>query len=244
MFRILNWLKRKVDLIRFRRKYPKVMIVKPLTTGTYYSQEGQDLYLSALLFDSIRSGFGSYVIDVGCNHPEKFSNSFFFEKILRCKTIAIDPIEEYRILWKELRPEANFIATALGNVACTVTLNIPEGNAVYNDMFSTIGEINAKAGDIEYSQRDVPCVTLASILDENQVKEVLLVSIDVEGLEMSVLEGINFERVFIKCFVIENNSKNLLGSDDIRVFLQSKGYVFVSRIGYYDDVFLHRSSVE
>jgi len=243
MARLLNWLKRQMDLIKFHVKYPDVLIIKPLSIGTYYSQEGQDLYLSALLFDSARDSPGGYVVDVGCNHPERFSNSFFFEKFFDCKTIAIDPIEEYGALWKSIRPNATFIATALGNESCTVTLNIPEGNAVYDDMFSTVGAVNAKAGAIEYSQRNVPCVALSSLLDEHQVDEVLLVSIDVEGFELSVLEGIDYEHVLIKCFVIENNTHELLGSDDIRCFLKSKGYIYISRIGYYDDVFLHHSLV-
>lgn len=123
--KFINWLMRQIDFLKFRVKYPKVSIIKPKSIGTYYSQEGQDLYLSSLLFDDLESDAGKYIVDIGCNHPERFSNSYFFEKFFNFRTIAIDPIEEYSNLWTALRPDAIFIATALGKTSGTVTLNIP-----------------------------------------------------------------------------------------------------------------------
>lgn len=243
IIRLFNWLIRQIDFIKFRIKYPKVPIIRPLSVGTYYSQEGQDLYITSLLFNTLNDSLDCYVVDIGCNHPERFSNSYFFEKFFNCKTIAIDPIEEYGELWQNLRPNAVFIATALGKTASTVTLNIPELGAVYDDMFSSITK-NPKVGSTGCTQRKVPCVTLASVLNSHKIEKVTLISIDVEGAELNVLEGIDFDRVLIKCFIIENNTINLFGSEEIRLFLKLKGYIFFSRIGFYDDVFLHKSVVE
>ncbi|AMK75086.1 MULTISPECIES: FkbM family methyltransferase [Methylomonas] len=242
--RLINWLIRQIDFIKFRIKNPLVPIVNPLTLGTYYSQEGQDLYLSTLLFNEFEHSAGGYVVDVGCNHPEKYSNSKFFEKYFNCKTIAIDPIEEYRALWKELRPDAIFVATALGKSTSTVSLSIPESGSVYDDMFSSITGNNPKIGGASCVQRDVPCVTLASVIETHRLDEITLLSIDVEGVELDVVEGIDFEKALIKCLIIENNTENLFGSEKIREFLRLKGYVFFSRIGFYDDVFLHKSLLQ
>jgi FkbM family methyltransferase len=239
--RLINWIMRKIDLMKFRVKYPDVPIVKPQSMGTFYSQDGQDVYLSSLLFNWIKDDEGGYVIDVGCNHPVRFSNSFFFDKYFNCKTIAIDPIEEYGNLWRSLRPNAIFIASALGKVAGVVTLNIPDPTSIYDDMFSSINLKNPKVGETGCTQREVPCATLASVLENYNVTNILFVSIDVEGFELDVLEGIDFEHVSIKCFVIENNTDNLLGAEEIRIFLKSKGYVYISRIGFLDDIFLHNS---
>lgn len=242
--RLINWLLRQVEFLKFRSRHPNVPILKPLTIGKYYSQDGQDLYLSALLFNEFKKLDGGYVVDIGCNHPERFSNSYFFEKFFNCKIVAIDPIEEYGDKWRKLRPNANFIATALGKSSGIVTLNIPVQSAVYDDMFSSIAGKNPKVGNVQCTQREVPCVTLQSILDSHKITNVTVISIDVEGAELDVLEGINFERVSIQCFIIENNTKNLFGTDDIRIFLKSKGYVFYSRIGFLDDVFLQNSLIE
>jgi len=242
--KIINWLLCQIDWIKFRFYHPSVPVIKPLTVGTYYSQDGQDMYLSALFFNILKQQSGQYVVDIGCNHPEHFSNSKFFEEYYNCKTIAIDPIEEYGELWKEYRPAALFIPTALGASTGTVILTVPEKSASYDDMFSSILGKNPKIGDTPCLQREVPCVTLSSILDTQSIASVAILSLDVEGAEISVLEGIDFERAKIKCFLVENNSKSLFGTEEIRVFLQSKGYVFFSRIGFYDDVFVHSTIVD
>lgn len=242
--KLINWLIRQIDFLIFRIKYPEVPVIRPSSIGTYYSQEGQDLYLSSLLFDDLKNDANKYIVDIGCNHPERFSNTYFFEKFFNSKTIAIDPIEEYGRLWTELRPNAIFIATALGKTSGTVTLNIPEPNSNYDDMFSSVAEKNPKVGNTVCTQRQVPCVTLSSILDTHKIDQVILISIDVEGAELDVLKGIDFERVLIKCLVIENNTKNLFGSGEIRTFLESKGFIFFSRIGFYDDVFLYKSLIK
>lgn len=239
--RFIGWLVRQIEFVKFRISHPNVPIIRPLTIGNYFSQDGQDLYLSALLFNEFKNFDGGYVVDIGCNDPERFSNSYFFEKFFKCNVLAIDPIEEYAAKWEKIRPSAKFIPTALGSFAGVVTLNIPNQSAVFDDMFSSVTGKNPKIGNLKCSQRQVPCVTLESIFDFNKISEVNLISIDVEGAELDVLKGINFERVYIKCFVIENNTKSLFGSDDIRLFLKSKGYLFHSRIGYLDDVFIHNS---
>lgn len=239
--RLINWLMCQLAFIKFRVHHLMVPIVKPLLLGTYYSQDGQDLYLSALLFELFKKQDKKYVVDIGCNHPERFSNSKFFEQYFSCKTIAIDPIEEYGTLWRECRPDALFISTALGEKSGSVTLNIPNGSVAYDDMFSFTGRQNPKIGSTECSQRNVPCVTLASILAAQQIKSVIVLSIDVEGAEMGVLRGIDFEQVAIQCLIIENNTGSLFGTEEIRLFLKDKEYVFFSRIGFLDDVFIHHS---
>jgi FkbM family methyltransferase len=241
--RVIKWLIRQIYFIGFRIRHPKVPIIRPLSLGTYYSQEGQDLYLTSLLFNELNNSQDCYIIDIGCNHPERFSNSYFFEKFFKCKVIAIDPIEEYGELWRNLRPNAIFIATALGRTEDLVTLNVPLSGSIYDDMFSSLTK-NPKVGCTGCAQRKVPCVTLTSVLNTYKIKEVTLISIDVEGAELNILEGIDFDRVLIKCFVIENNTFNLFGSEQIRLFMKLKGYIFFSRIGFYDDVFIHNSLVK
>ena len=60
-----------------------------------------------------------------------------------------------------------------------------------------------------------------------------LISIDVEGAELKVLESIDFDKVNINCFLIENN----YGLQKETEFLSSKGYTLHSNIQW-DSVFI------
>ncbi len=141
--------------LKFKLNNPNVPILWGVKLGKYYSQDSQDLYASAILFPYLKDFSDGYIIDIGCNHPEKFSNSYFLEKFFKCKTIAIDPIEEYREHWRKLRPNSTFIAAALGKSIGKVTLSIPIHNDVYDDMFSTVSENNPKIGKVKCIQREV-----------------------------------------------------------------------------------------
>ena len=241
---ISSFLKRKSDYIKFRIKNPKVKIINPLKIGTYYSQEGQDLYLSTLLFDEFKDKTEKNMVDIGCNDPEKFSNSLFFELFFKCNIIAIDPIKEYEILWNKTRPSATFIASAIGKSNGTVALMVPEKTSEFDDMFSSVTTKNSKIGDTKCTQRDVQLVTLDTIFTERKIKEVVLLSIDVEGAEVDVLQGIDFNKTYIKCILIENNSTSAYGSEEIRSILKDRGYIFLARIGFIDDVFLHNTLID
>lgn len=242
--RILKWMYRQIKHVKFKYKYPEILIINPKTIGRYYSQDGQDVIVSSMLFKLLKNKENKFIIDIGCNHPTKFSNSYFFEQHFQCKTIAIDPIAKFHELWKSKRPSAIFIPTALGKIIGSVTLNIPAENSNYDDMFSTITGSNPKVGKIKWESRTVPCTTLNAILEEHNIKEVLIASIDVEGAEMDVLQGIDFEEIKIDCLIIENNTNDLYGEDAIRSYLNKKSYKFISRIGFLDDIFLHSSAIE
>lgn len=238
--RILRWLVRKIDYFKFCINYPKVKFIKPQKSFTYFSQYGQDLYLSALLFKFLGKR-DAYFFDVGCNDPIRFSNSYFFEKFFGFKTIAIDPLIEYQKKWSSHRPGAKFIPVAVGDEEGVSVLHVPDINSMYDDMFSSIKSIDSKVSHTCSVQRVVECRTLENIFESLGIDCVDIISIDVEGFEMNVLKGINFEKVSIKCFLVENNTKSLFGADDVREYLKGKGYIFHSRIGYVDDVFLHNS---
>jgi len=233
--------KQALSYILFKINHWNVPVINPLKTGTYYSQVGQDIYLSSLLFQIIEKSNSKIIIDVGCNHPVHFSNTLFFEKYMDCKIIAFDPIAEYKELWNKLRPGADFHAIALGEIEGSVILNVPTERNQIDDMFSSVNRNNLHLRSRKVEKRTVPCLELKSLLKSQDIKEILLISLDVEGSELNVLKGIDFDAVKVSCFIIENNEGGYYGSDEIRNYLMSKGYVFITRIIDFDDVFIHKS---
>lgn len=225
----------------FRMKYPSVAFVRPLkSVGTFFSQDGQDLYMASLLiplFDKINS---RVVIDVGANDPQKFSNSLFFEKYLGCETIAVDPLREFEEQWRSTRQKAKFYNFALGSKEGELVLNVP---VQYDNMFSSLDGGHRKEGvkSVPHERRPVKVTTLTHLLKLNDITDALFISIDVEGSELEVLRGIDFESLKFLCVLIENNSDGYFGDDAIREYMVKHGYIYFARLGWLDDLFLHPS---
>jgi FkbM family methyltransferase len=68
--------------------------------------------------------------------------------------------------------------------------------------------------------------TLTSILDEHKITAVDYLSIDVEGGELSVLKSLNLNKFNVYVISIENNGY----SNDIREYLESNGYKYLTKI--------------
>jgi len=101
-------------------------------------------------------------------------------------------------------------------------------------MYSSISALKAGTGDKEYfpsktdtydaHKRVIPCKTLTSIVNDHSIKKAILCSIDVEGFELDVLQGFDFQSCQIFCFIIENNSSAINGSPKVREILKDNGY--------------------
>lgn len=230
---------------RFRIKYSGVPVIVTAQAYAHHSQAGQDAFLAQLLADFLPPSRHCWVVDVGCNDPEKFSNSLYFERVLGCRTLAIDPLPEMRAVWARTRPDALFVHAAVSARGETVTLHRPVGNGS-DDMLSSL-DVDERRRSSEWisdiEAEEVPSKPLSGILAEHQISDVLFMSIDVEGAELEVLSTIDFAKVNIHCFLIENNTYDLFGADDLRAFLAARGYRFIARLGYLDDVFAHASIV-
>ena len=87
----------------------------------------------------------------------------------------------------------------------------------------------------ETRQINVPVKTFQSIVSDQDLTHIDYCSIDVEGAEISVLKGIDFNKSDISLFSIENptslgNNQNL-----VRNYMENEGYKLVRSIG--DDIF-------
>ena len=236
--RALGLISAAVALLVLRIRWPRTRWLRLKRVGTFYSQHGQDLYVASLLFNALQQQQGPWVVDVGCNHPTMFSNSLLFEKYFGCRTLAIDALASYQADWETHRPTAHFLHSAIGAREGTVRLTIT-GSDITEQMFSFVeGGKPKDAGLHRQKVVTVPVRRLQDVLAERGIRQVLFMSIDVEGAELDVLKGTDFDQCFIACLCVENNSR-LSGEDEIRHYLLKQGYMFHSRIGFLDDVFVH-----
>ena len=231
-----------IAVLIFKIKWHRVLLLNMNQSTTYFSQDGQDHFLSSLLFNAIEQNQTSWVVDVGCNHPIYYSNSYFFEKYLGCKVLAIDAQSSFQDDWSTLRPNSIFVSAAVGQINGSIDLYV-NGSDVLDNMFSFVQGGTPKSMESNNIVKTrVPLFRLSTILDQNKISEILLLSIDIEGFEYDALMGIDFAKVFIACICVENNSI-FMGESKIREFLIAHGYTFYARIGNLDDIFVHKSVI-
>ena len=65
-------------------------------------------------------------------------------------------------------------------------------------------------------------------------------SLDVEGSELDVLKGIDFQKVYIYCIVIENN-KGRKKENEIRKLLLSLGFKLQAKL-WIDEIWINQNS--
>lgn len=207
----------------------------------YKSQMGQDKILDSQLFREKRDGF---FVEVGALDGLSGSNTYFFEKERDWKGILIEPnpiefeklmecdrklsIRENCVISNEEK-EVNFLS--IGG-PCNVLSGILE---FYNPKHLERVDRELKMyepypeGHEYYSTKELiklEAKKLQTIFDKYDVKSVDLLSIDVEGAEMQVLESIDYDKTDVFCILIENN----YGLDKEIKFLQEKGYTLLGNI--------------
>jgi FkbM family methyltransferase len=70
---------------------------------------------------------------------------------------------------------------------------------------------------------NIPSYTFETLSDKHNINHVDVFFLDVEGWELEILKGINFEKVNITYFVVEVNT-NVYSLQEMDDFMKSKGY--------------------
>ena len=207
----------------------------------YYSQIGQDKILDDELFQKKEKGF---YVEVGATDGVHFSNTLFFEKFRNWDGICIEPNPiEFKKLEQSGRnciKENVAISTSKGEVNFLAIDGYGKGLSGIIDNYNTkhINRIEneTKETDSKKIVVKVKTVPLSDIFEKHGVSKINYCSVDVEGSEFEVIKSIDFSKVSIDCFTIENN----YGIEEIISFLEGKGYIHWKTIQW-DEVFVHKS---
>jgi FkbM family methyltransferase len=165
-----------------------------------FSQAGDDIQLNKLIKESTP---GAYV-DVGCWHPVKASNTYYFY-LRGWKGICIDPNPELETLYKEFRPKDNFINAGIGE--CETSLEYFMLKESSMNTFSHDFIVKHQLVSKIIKQISVPLYSLKEILDKNLVKNDRLdfFDIDVEGFDLEVLKSNDWLKYRPKIILIETD---------------------------------------
>ena len=188
------------------------------------SEDGEEIILYNF-FAQKRTGF---FVEVGAYNGVDLSNTYFLES-LGWHGILIEPDPSLHAQCVRARPYSKVLNVAASDKSGKLQFT----TAVGKEWLSFSGEnkereqrVLAEGGVL--SKQDVPCMTLNTILADCQ-EPIDFISIDVEGHELSVLAGLDFERFRPTVILLEQGR----GQQDriIDEFLSKKGYQRAFRLG-------------
>ncbi len=148
---------------------------------------------------------GGFFIEAGANNGLRQSNTLYFEKYLGWRGLLVEAIPALADACRKNRPKCiveNFALVSDHYTAPTIEmdylnlmsqvkgcLTTPETAARHLEK----GLESMRKGDTRYTIT-VPTITLSQILDNHRISHIDLFSLDVEGYEAEVLQGLNFNR--------------------------------------------------
>lgn len=212
---------------------------------SYFSQMGEDRYVDTKVFEGMSGGI---FVDIGAHDGKTFSNTYFFEKFRQWNGICIEPLPTAFAKLKKNR-SAKAIQAVISKTRGQEEF-IEVSGTDNADMFSGLARsFDARQLDTvkkEVKKRNgvlrtttVQSYPLAEIFRKHNITHVDYCSIDTEGSELEILQTIDFSKVSITCFTIED----LYGNKQLRAFMKSKDYVLKETLDK-DLVYIHKNFIE
>jgi FkbM family methyltransferase len=188
-------------------------------TYEQYSQGGQDIYVTRILKEK-KDG---YFVEIGACDGILISDTYLLEKNYNWKGICVEATP-YRIQdLKNNRPNAICIESAVfseSNLQLDfTTTSLDFLNAITEYAENAVDFLNENGHIIKVNTK-----TLTDILNENNAPENIdYLSIDTNGSEFKVLEGIDFIKYNFNVITVKNSSI-IERQDKIKEILTSNGY--------------------
>ena len=192
-----------------------------------YGASGEDVLISRY-FENKKNGF---YVDVGALHPINGSMTYNLSK-MGWKGINLDMMQENLVLFNLFRKKDINVCTAVSSSKGEIDAYLFESGSGLNTNSIEWANKWKKKLDKNFFVRKVKKEKLNNILKSFNVDKTFeLLNIDVEGHELEVLKGINFELYRPKLITVEihvNKTKDIFQSD-VYKFLHKHKYELMSQ---------------
>ena len=167
-----------------------------------YAASGEDKLIASIF---ARPGF---YVDVGCNHPTNYSNTFMLYK-RGWHGINIDANATLIELHRRMKPRDQSIFAAIAQHRQTLTYTQFEGETLMASLDPAFVKARLAGGLKVRSELALETKTLTEVLEQcNAPKRFELLNVDVEGLDLEVLRSLDLQRFRPHMIVVE-----ILGCD-------------------------------
>lgn len=186
---------------------------------TYYSQIEQDKYYIENIAKGAKYG---HFLDIGAHDGIHTSNTATLEFEYGWQGLCIEANPDLAEQAVKNRPNSNVVNCAAWSSSKDVTFEIPLTNLknIQGDLLSRISEeeelkeTNKKYFKQHFAAKTkkitIPATTITNLVGEYYYEFPVVfdyMSLDVEGAELEVLKGINFDKIKIKFMTIEHGNR-------------------------------------
>ena len=190
----------------------------------FYSQQGEDITLYRK-FLNYRDGF---FIELGASGGIDYSNTLFFEKELGWKGVLIEPSKTLFNELKNCRSNCHCLDVAISQIEGEVDF-IDAGHM--SGLAHTMHDTHKNGWNLQavlsYKVKSVP---MSKITSDFNIKKIDLLSLDVEGGELEVLNSFDWN-IPVYIILIEMAKHDLIKDEKCRDVMKLHGFVFDSIIG-------------
>jgi FkbM family methyltransferase len=193
---------------------------------TSYAQQGEDLIIKNI-FDTFGIARPSY-IDVGAFDPVIGSNTYLLYSE-GCRGVLVEPNPTYVRKLRSVRPGDTVVAAGIGTTeAKEADYYVIRGDGQLNTFSREQAEARKRqfGADSVVEVLKLPLLKLNDVMEQHFEEAPALFSVDAEGLDLAIVQTLDFDRWRPKVFCIETAMVDALRPDPrIFRFMASKGYV-------------------
>jgi FkbM family methyltransferase len=163
--------------------------------GPDRNSRGPEEWIVRDFFKDARDGV---FVDVGANHYQRYSNTYYLETQLGWSGVALEPQTKFAEGYQRFRPKTKFVPLFVSNVSNReTTLYVTENDLVA----SSSKEFTEAFGDV--TPQPTTTTTLDDVLDRLGVTRVDFLSMDIEMAEPEALAGFSIERFRPRLVAVE-----------------------------------------
>ncbi|MDX2479301.1 MAG: FkbM family methyltransferase [Desulfuromusa sp.] len=195
----MNEEKRKYDAMFFRRLVNYMLRKIGIYYQKSYSQCGEDLIVN-YIFNILKIAHPTY-LDIGAHHPRFLSNTYLFYR-QGCKGVNIEP--DPFLFGKIKRSRGRDVNLNVGLASKQGSLKL---HVFSSRTLNTFSEDEAKKyvqeGHEQIALHDIEVLTFEDIMKQHMDRTPDFISLDVEGMDLEILQSIDFSHYQPTVFCIE-----------------------------------------